>query len=250
MTQFSRRSIAKGASWSVPIIATTSMVPATAASDNCQPTITYGGGYNYHWGIVNNSAKTTQVANMGAGQVDISNLPPNVTVTSIVISHDILRRDGQDSQGPGMLFAANPAATFSGMNSGFTPSTVAEAKRNLTTDGISNYNITAIYPTSGSGFDPLVSASNGNTVNFNGTTATAWNLTYNWSASRNKLSNTYVNNGTCRNFTTGPSGRYNITYKNMTGNTDSAVRYVQLAGTVTATLSNGNVISKSFFLQL
>lgn len=249
MTQFSRRSIAKGASWSVPIIASTSMVPATAASNNCQPVLDYSGGFLYHWGVVNGSSKTTQVYNEGAGQVNITNLSPNVTVTKVVVSRDILRREGQDSEGPGILFAGNSSATFANQTTGFTPKSVAEALSNLTTTNDPAFNISPAYPVSGSGYDPLVSMTNDKTVNFNGKSATAWNLTYTWTAARNTLANTYTNNGTCRNFTTNSSGRYNITYKNMTSNSSSAVKYIQFVTTVTATLSDGNVLTLTNFTQ-
>ena len=47
-----RRTLAKGAAWSVPVIAAASAAPATAASPSCEPAINWGGGIYYDYGNI------------------------------------------------------------------------------------------------------------------------------------------------------------------------------------------------------
>lgn len=242
-----RRTVMKQAAWAVPIVAVAAAAPAVAASTRPQPTLLYSGGTQYHWGTRSTiTQKTVQVLNLGAGQVTVNDLPAGTTVTSITIRQSIERREGQTSRGPGALFAANPSATFAGQTSGFTPSDVPEAKMNNTMDGNASYNIAAIYPVKGSGFDPKIQASNpGTSITWaDGITTNAWHLTYEWSAARNQLTNLYSGTGDARSFTTGSSGRYNITYRDV--NNAPAISHVHSRSEITAHLSDGTTLTRTY----
>lgn len=250
----SRRSVARGAAWSVPLIAATTSVSAYAASSACIPTISYNGDIRYHWGQRyrrhEGQGRTTQVLQTGAGSVSIYNLPAGVTVSSIVIDIFVQRRQGQHSEGPGVLSPANRAATFSGQTGGFRPQDYRDSWMNKTTDQDQNYNVSDRYPAINSGFDPFVTLSNPPdgipTQWSDGSVSPGWKLEYQWSARRNRLQNRYTGApGGCRNFSTGWSGQYNVTYQGMTqvpfeGGTPRAPF---ARAEVRATLSDGRVLT-------
>ena len=80
-------------------------------------------------------------------------------------------------------------------------------------------------PTAGSGFAPTVTntANLVNKVYPDGTTQRSWDLNMRWDASRDaNIVDNYTTTATgCRDFTTGPSSRFRITYTGVVGPTST-----------------------------
>ncbi|RUQ20256.1 hypothetical protein [Kocuria sp. HSID16901] len=242
----SRRTVALGAAWSLPLMTAAASVPAQAASSHCNPIVIYDGDIRYHWGDVGNYGTTTQVLRTSGGNVTIVNLPHDVTVEMVVIDNYIQRRASEYSPGPGALEPDHRLATFSGEHAGTRPGNSWEARQNNTTNNSYEFDVTAMYPTRASGFDPYVVLSNprdGVPVRFSdGNVTRAWKMRYTWNAWRNRLPVYSPGQGGCKNFSTGWSGHFNVTYRDL----PRTYRYQGSAplarAEITATLSNGQKV--------
>lgn len=221
----SRRSVATGLAWAAPAIAATAAAPAFAAS-SCAPTLRFSGGLTYSWGTVG-STSTTQALEIG-GQTYVYGLPAGVTVTTVTYEFWVMNRIGQQSPGPGAFWMGN---------------TTSDKKGTCTTSGCT----AAWTPTAGSGFAPTVT----NTANLlnkvypDGTTRASWDLNMRRDASRdaNIADNYTTTSAGCRDFTTGPSSRFPITDTGVVGPTSEPGGAVDSYVTITATLSNGQVLT-------
>lgn len=219
----SRRSLARGVAWAAPVIVAASAVPAYAASA-CTPTLRISGGLIYRWGTIGSSS-TTQSLDAGA-QTYVDNLPAGVTVTRVSYQWWIANRIGQTSAGPGAFWVGNGTSSRNG----------------------ENYNAMRYTPGSGTAWRNTVS----NTQNLAGTefpdgvTRDAWDLNFLWTAGTNGSNGTYTNDATgCRDFTTGPSGRFAITYTDVKAPRTCPSPEGRMPNfvKVTATLSNGQELT-------
>lgn len=221
-TDISRRSLAKGASWAAPIVVSTALVPAYAASLCGLPTVRFSGGPSYRFGAIG-SPSTEQTLGLG-GQLWVDNLPAGVTVTNIEYVFWVQNRIGQDSPGPGAFYVLNKTSNRASQSISAMPWS----------------------PTAGSGF-ANTAFSTVNLVNHtftDGFTAQAWDLHMTWSASSNRL-NSYTETSTgCRTFDTGKSGRFEVIYTGVKGPTSfgNTNEYVRADCHITVTLSNGTVL--------
>lgn len=220
-----RRSLVQGTAWAIPAIAVANAAPALAASPTtCAPSLGFSGGLTYGWGTVG-STSTTQTLQVG-GQTYVNNLPAGVKVASVTYKFWIQNRQGQTSPGPGAFWMGNSTASTKG---------------SCSTGGC-----TATWtPTAGSGFSGTVTntANNSAQVYPNGTSYPSWDINMSWSSS--KAPGTYTANGSCSNFTTGPSGKFGVTYTGVVGPTTAgaATSVVNSFVIVTATLSNGQILT-------
>lgn len=82
-----------------------------------------------------------------------------------------------------------------------------------------------------------------------GVTREAWDLNFAWVAGTNGSTGTYTNDATgCRDFTTGPSGRFGITYSGVRGlpSCPSPEGRMPNFNTVVVTLSNGQTLTGTY----
>lgn len=218
----SRRSLVKGASWAAPVVVSTALVPAYAASMCGEPGVRFSGGPYYNFGAVG-SASTTQRLSVG-GQTWVDNLPVGVTVTSIDYVFWIQNRIGQDSYGPGAFYVKNGTSNRATQNISAMPWT----------------------PTAGSGFASTVSSTS-NLVDHtfsDGYTGPSWDLRMTWTAGANRLNSYTSTTIGCQTFDSGPSGRFEVVYSGVKGIpalTDSNA-YVRADSHITIRLSNGTVL--------
>lgn len=232
-----RRTLAKGAAWSVPVIAAASVAPALAASSQCQPALRFSGGLYYNFGTIYSlSGRTTNQYLTVGGQTYVDNLTPGVTVQSITYNFWIQNRQGQSSSGPGAFWMGNSTASAKG--------------RKCTASGC-----TATWtPTAGSGFDNVVTNTGNNlTMTYpNGENLPSWDVNMTWSAARDTVG-TYTTDGTgCSDFTTGPSAKFRVDYTGVPALSDADVRAgkerVASYSDVTVTLSTGETLRKQYML--
>ncbi|MCG7426462.1 hypothetical protein MHY20_02295 [Helcobacillus sp. ACRRO] len=78
--QISRRTLARGVAWSVPVATVSVAAPAYAASGPCKPVLDSGGGYSYDWGVANTTTVQTLKA---AGSLTVRNLPADAVITTV-----------------------------------------------------------------------------------------------------------------------------------------------------------------------
>ena len=134
-------------------------------------------------------------------------------------------RNGQTSSGPGIFWVGD---TTSNRRSSCGSSTCS----NMT------------YSYGSAGWQPVTSTSRStNIAHLNGTPA-SWNLHFEWRAGSGAGSYSLVTGTTCRNFTTGPSGRFITNYSNVVappwcGVAQGGLSYGQ---DVTVTLSDGTTL--------
>lgn len=216
----SRRSLARGVAWAAPVIVAASAVPAYAAS-SCVPTLTISGGLIYRWGTLGRSS-TTQSLDVGA-QAYVRNLPDGVTVTRVSYQWGVTNRIGQDSAGPGAFWVGNGTSSRNG----------------------ENYSAMRYTPGGGTAWRNTVS-NTGKEIDTefpDGQTRKAWDLNFLWSAGTNGSNGTYTekDDAGCRDFTTGPSGRFRIDYSGVTAPRTCPSPEGKMPNFVyvTATLSNG-----------
>lgn len=121
----SRRTVARGAAWAMPVVVLAAQAPALAASVCGTPTATGGGSLTYDWGTVPADPKTTATTSQSLtfyGAVGAINLPPDAVITSISYEYWIQARndsttnpDGSSgSHGPGVYDPGNGASSISG----------------------------------------------------------------------------------------------------------------------------------------
>lgn len=225
--RISRRSLAKGAAWAAPVVASTALVPAYAAS-MCPPIgVAFGGGPAYSFGEIG-ASRTDQGLTLG-GRTWVYNLPTGVTVSSIEYVFWVQNRIGNESSGPGAFYVHHPSSSRKDQGLNAMPWT----------------------PTSGSGFAPTASSTvnqgmQGGTHTFmDGTVAPAWNLRMNWTADRYQTDPYSVDSSGCRTFDTGSSGRFGVTYRDVvaTPSTTDSNAYVRAEAFVTIRLSDGRVLN-------
>lgn len=206
---------------------TATATPAFAAS--CTPSFQFSGGFTYNWGEVNTPSGTTNQTLSVGGQTNVSGLPAGVTVTDITYAFWIENRIGQDSPGPGAFWMGNNTSSVQG---------------SCTTAGCT----VSFTPTAGSGFAGIVT----NTARLretqfpSGETLRAWDINLTWSSAVSPGTYTDQPSG-CRNFTTGPSGRFPVTYSGVVGLTSATPdesKRIRTFVRVTVTLSNGTVLSR------
>ncbi len=226
-----RRTLAKGAAWSVPVIAAASAAPAHAASSACTPVLKFSGGFYYNYGTIYSvSGRTTNQYLTVGGQTTVSNLPESVTVQDISYAFWIENRQGQTSSGPGTFWMGN---------------TTASTRSSCTSSGC-----TATWkPTAGSGFSNYVINTGNNqlTVYPTGETYPSWDINMTWSATKDTL-NLYSPQETgCRTFTTGPSDKFRVDYSGVpalsTADVDRGKKTIHTFVEVTARLSDGNALN-------
>lgn len=218
-----RRTVARGLAWSVPTIAVATAAPAHAASQ-CIPTLRSSGGLSYSWGTLSSSS-TTQSMTVGA-QTYVDNLPAGVTVTSVTYRWWIANRIGQTSEGPGAFWVGNASSNRRGTNYGTM--TYTPGANTAWRDTVSNTSNLAdqVYP--------------------DGTTRPSWDLNFSWTAGTNNSSGTYTTDADgCRDFTTGPSGRFGVSYSNVVAPSScpTAAATIPNFNTIEVTLSNGQTLT-------
>lgn len=223
-TPISRRSVARGAAWSIPAIAVAGAAPAMAASNCGAPTPRVMGGVIYDWGTVG-VATTNQSLNVGA-QTYVDNLPAGVTVTKVTYDYWFQLRNGQTSSGPGIFWVGN---------------TTSNRKSSCGTSTCSNMT----YSYGSAGWQPVTSTSRNTTITHTSGPLASWNLHFEWRAGSGAGSYTAVAGTTCQNFTTGPSGRFITTYTGVPalstcGTAEGGLSYVQ---NIVITLSNGQTLT-------
>lgn len=219
----SRRTVARGLAWSVPTIAVAAAAPAHAAS-SCIPTLRSSGGLTYTWGTLGSSS-TTQNMTVGA-QTYVDNLPAGVTVTSVTYRWWIANRIGQTSTGPGAFWVGNSSSSRSRQNFGAMPYTsgTGTAWRNTVSNTANLVNQT--YP--------------------DGVTRQSWDLNCSWTTGTNNTSGTYTTDAQgCRDFTTGPSGRFDVTYSGVVAPSSCPTPSATIPNfnTIVVTLSNGETLT-------
>ncbi|MDO5618760.1 hypothetical protein [Kocuria sp.] len=218
----SRRTVAKGLAWTVPTIAVASAAPAYAAS-RCVPTLRVSGGLAYNWGTLG-APSTTQSLSVGA-QTYVDNLPAGVTVTQVTYEWWIANRIGQTSSGPGAFWVGNQSSNRRSENLAAMPYTpgAGTAWRNTVSN---TQNLTnQVYP--------------------DGVTRQSWDLNFSWTAGTNGSSGTYTTDTDgCRDFTTGPSGRFAVTYSGVVPprTCPTATAVVPNFAVVVVTLSDGQTL--------
>ncbi|KIC68482.1 hypothetical protein [Kocuria rhizophila] len=228
-----RRTLAKGAAWSVPVIAAASVAPALAASSACTPVLRFSGGLFYDFGVIDSgTGKTSQYLTVG-GQTYVDNLPPGVTVTDIRYTFWMENRQGQQSSGPGVFWMGNATAS----TAGYCNSSGCSAPWS---------------PTSGSGFSRTVTNTRNNvaTTYPDGTTVPSWDLNMSWTASQDTANRYTTTSDGCRNFDSGPSSRFRVNYTGVTSLTSADVRNgkksIRSFADITVKLSNGAVLEKTY----
>lgn len=218
----SRRSLVKGASWAAPVVVSTALVPAYAAS-MCDTRVGFGGGLYYNFGTLG-ADTTTQKLSVG-GATRVFDLPAGVTVTRIEYVFWIQNRLNEGSYGPGAYYVENGAS-------------------NRKPEGKSAMTWT---PTAGSGFANTVSSTS-NLVRHtfsDGFTAPAWDLRMTWTPDANIL-NVYTEKSTgCRDFDTGSSGRFWVEYSGIKAAPSLSDPNVYVRGDahITVRLSDGRVFN-------
>ena len=229
-----RRTLAKGAAWSVPVIAAASVAPALAASSQCQPALRFSGGMFYDFGTIDSgTGRTNQYLTLG-GQTYVDNLPPGVIVTDISYTFWMENQQGQGSSGPGVFWMGNSTAST----------------RNTCSNGTCNASWS---PTSGSGFRSRVTNTVNNTTveHPNAGPLPSWDVNMFWSAAQDTGNRYKVDSQTgCRNFDSGPSGRFRVDYTGVVALTTADVRNgkkrIRSFAEVTATLNTGQKLTKSY----
>ena len=224
--QPNRRTLVKGAAWAAPAVIASTTVPAYAAS-RCITTTRFSGGATYTWGSREVGAtRTDQTLTLG-GQFFITDLPADVTVTRIQYEFWTSNRIGQDSPGPGIFYIKNSSSDRASQPQNAFPWA----------------------PTPGSGFANTTSSTK-NLIDYtyqSGATLPSWNLIMTWDASRDaNIASRYTSSSTsgCRNFTTGPSSRFAVNYKNVIApsTVKSPTSTYRGETIITVTLSNGETL--------
>lgn len=224
-TSISRRSVARGAAWSIPAVAVAGAAPAMAAS-NCSPTLRFQGGVTYDYGAVGSSSPIKQSMTAG-GQTYVDGLPAGVTVVAVFYEMWIQNRIGQNSYGPGAFWIGNRTSNWASSCNGGSgtckPMTYTAASTGWTGQVTSLGNLVSQTYSAG--------------------TFQMWNLHFDWKAGSGAGS--YTNVSGCSNFTTGPSGRFPITYTGVTSAPTCSDPDVVVNNFVdiTVTLSNGQTLT-------
>ncbi|WP_423447051.1 hypothetical protein AABM36_02025 [Kocuria sp. KSNUG] len=232
-----RRTLAKGAAWSIPVIAAASAAPAVAASGKCLPSLRFSGGLYYDFGTIYTfSGRTTNQYLTVGGQTYVDNLPQGVTVQSITYNFWIQNRKDQTSSGPGAFWMGD--------------STASSKDKKCTASGCTS----TWTPTAGSGFDNVVTNTGNNLTKTypNGENLPSWDVNMTWSAARDTVG-TYTTDGAgCRDFTTGPSAKFRVNYTGVPALSDADVRAgkerVASYSDITVTLSTGEKLRKQYML--
>ena len=231
-----RRTLAKGAAWSVPVILATAAAPAVAASA-CRPTLRFSGGLFYDFGTIYNSGTNTtnQYLTLG-GQTYVDNLPSGVTVARIDYTFWVENRQGQDSSGPGAFWLGNNTASTKGSCSSTTCSLTWA-------------------PTAGSGFSKTVTNTKNNfSLTYpNGESVPSWDLNMSWTPNANTGKAYTPTPEGCRNFDSGPSGRFRVDYTGVRALTLQDVRdgkkTIRSYSEVVVTLSDGTVLKETYLVK-
>ena len=226
-SSINRRALAKGVAWSAPVIVAASAAPAYAAS-GCTPSIGFSGGLTYNWGNVSLPRNDQRLT--AGGQTYVYGLPEGVTVTAVDYQWWIQNRNGQQTGGPGIFWVRNPTSD-----------------RSCASGGCSM----AWSPTAGSGWVPRVTNTrNGVSTTYpEGQVRPSWDLNFSWRASRGPGSYTVLPGG-CRQFTTGPSGRFPVNYSNVVSEPQDDNRFADDYLIITVRLSNGETLTKTSQGQL
>lgn len=232
-----RRSLTRGAAWSMPVIALSTAAPALAASPACAPSLSFSGGLYYNFGTIydrGTTNRTDQLLTLG-GQTYVDDLPKGVTVTAITYNFWLENRQGQQSSGPGAFWMGNSTASTSG--------------------SCSNGRCSASWsPTSGSGFSSTVTntANNRATVYPDGVSTPSWDVNMTWSAANDRVGIYSTSANGCRAFTTGPSSRFSVSYSGVialnTADVSAGKKSIRSFSVVTATLSDGQTLRRTYLL--
>ena len=219
----SRRTVARGLAWSVPAIAAVAAAPLAAASQ-CQTSVSRSAQASFDWGVRANQGQrrgtTTQVMVLAAGAITVTGLERGVTVESITVESHILRREGQDSTGPGVFYVGNQTVnkTDVGYEGNTSSGTLTPLRptpnRSLTGMASATHTTATAFAAPGSGWSQTIQAQNGipNVEFGHNITGTAWKLTYTWSRQRDRIATYTQTADGCYTFNSGTSGRFNVTY--------------------------------------
>lgn len=226
-----RRTIMTGTAWAVPAVTVAASAPALAAS-GCVPTLRASLGTTYDYGTIYSTAgnKTDQQLQLG-GQTYVDNLPAGVTVTKITYQFWFQAR-ATGTTGPGAFWMGDATSDKSG------------------SCGSGACSVTWT-PTAGSGFSPIVtSTSRSTSVTYpDGTARPSWDANMSWNASTAPGTYSAAASG-CQNFTTGPSSRLTVNYRNVsalsTADVNNGKKGTQTYVKVTATLSDGTTLSRDY----
>ena len=172
-----RRQVAAGVAWSVPVIAAAAAVPAVAASFPCEPSLDFWGSFAFDWGNV--TIGDTQTLQVSAGG-RVINLPKDVTVQRVEVTHWVqVRPDRQPGPGLPWIGASNSSTrrdwSYKAQNPGWTGDFTNTTRGTSYTDA-------------------------------NGREYTAWDITLTWVAGPDAGAYSSPNQDGCRNFQTKPSG--------------------------------------------
>lgn len=143
-SHITRRSLAKGAAWSVPVIALASAVPAYAAvSSACRPTLDVNNTLAFDWG--NTSVGGTQYLHYSSG-VRVVGMPPGVKVVKATVTRWVQQReDGRaapgvpwpgdsNSSASGRCSASGCSIPFTPLNAGWKPAFEVSPRNQSYTD--------------------------------------------------------------------------------------------------------------------
>lgn len=254
-----RRTLAKGAAWSVPVIAVASAAPALAASPYCDPDIKWGGGIYYDYGSIvadwQAGSSTNQTLSLG-GRTRVLGLPQGVRVTDIKYTFWIENRQGQSSSGPGIFWIGNPTSNLYGTCTSSKCSVLWDPQHTPPLDPkkfpTTQPSQVSQGPTPNSGFSTTVT----NTVNNidktypDGSVVKSFDVNMTWSAARDSVA-TYNTEATgCQTFDSGSSSRFPVYYTGVVAMTDSTVargsKRIRTFADITVTLSNGQTLNKTY----
>lgn len=230
MNNVSRRSVAKGAAWGIPAVTIAGAAEAVAAS-GCTPRAGGGFGTHYSYGTIYSTRgnTTTQTLTMG-GSAFVNNLPDGVTVTKLTMHYWFETRTAGQT-GPGAFWMGASSSD----------------RRGSCNSGVCS---TSWTPES-AGFVPTVTSTTSNSSQTypDGTVHPSWDAIMTWDANRDAGTYTTNANG-CQNFTTGESGKFIVTYAGVpaltTSDENAGKKAIPTYVTVTATLSNGQVLERSY----
>lgn len=254
-----RRTLARGAAWSVPVIAAASVAPAVAASANCTPEISWGGGIYYDYDEIvadrDAGATTNQTLSVG-GLTKVVGLAPGTTVTDLKYTFWIENRQGQKAGGPGAFWLGNSTSHLSGSCTSSRCSVLWDRQHTPALDPrkfpTTRPDQVSQQPTPGSGFSTTVTNTSNNLdkVFPDGSTVTSFDINMTWSAARDSVATYSANSTGCLTFNSGSSSRFPVYYTGVRSLTNTDVsrggKRIRTYADITATLSNGQILRKSY----
>lgn len=94
--QISRRALARGGAWSVPVATVSVAASAYAVSRPCNPVLDSGGGFSYDWGVAD-TERTNQTLK-AAGSLTVKNLPADAVITTVDYRLIVMNRNDRGGE--------------------------------------------------------------------------------------------------------------------------------------------------------